>query len=227
MFIMLLSFFIILNAISSYDVTKTSPVLNSLSMTFSKEEMIDDIMPGKMLAESAQTQNASALDRIEAAFRSQITAAETKQNRLGTTMFIRMPFDDFKKGMMKSLVIPNASRRTAFLENDRVDFLPMLVSLMETERDTSYTMDMVLNIEEHPAALVADDPKRFAAINRSISQIALKLENSGLPKHQVTAGLKQGKVGYIDLVFRRYLPFNPLGTAADKAQSKDGQGAAQ
>ncbi|MEZ5815122.1 MAG: hypothetical protein R3E13_10475 [Alphaproteobacteria bacterium] len=208
LFIMLLSFFIILNAISSFETTKTQPVLNSLSMAFSNKDAVEDIMPGKMLAETAEMQSGSTLDRIEAVFKSQITAAETRQNRLGTTMYVHMPFEDFKRGIMKSIVIPDLSDvRSAAVP---MDLLPMLVSLMETSRDTAYTMDMILNIEENPAVLWAKDPEGFSALNKSISAIAAKLEEAGLPKYQVTAGLKQGKTGFIDIIFRRYVPFSPL-----------------
>ncbi len=96
----------------------------------------------------------------------------------------------------------------------------MLVSLMETDREVAYTMDMLLNIEEKPSALSAGDPLRFATLNKSISSVALKLEEAGLPKHQVTAGLKQGESGFIELVFRRYLPFSPLGET-DKSSSEE------
>ncbi len=211
LFIMLLSFFIILNAISSFEDTKSKPVLNSISMTFSNQQTVEDALPGKMVVKNnTQNQEGSTLDRIEAAFQSQIATAETKQNRLGTMMFMRMPFDDFNKGIKKSLVIA-ASSPTATLENDDLDLLPMLVSLMETSRDVSYTMDMILNIEEEPSFVSTNDPQRFAALNKSISSIALKLEEAGLPKYQVTSGLKQGEAGVVDLVFRRYLPFSPVG----------------
>jgi hypothetical protein len=208
LFVMLLSFFIILNAISSFETTKTQPVLNSLSMAFSNRDAVEDIMPGKMLAETAEMQSGSTLDRIEAVFKSQITAAETKQNRLGTTMYVHMPFENFKLGIMKSIVIPDLS--DARLAAAPMDLLPMLVSLMETSRDTAYTMDMILNIEDNPATLLTKNPERFSALNKSISAIAAKLEEAGLPKYQVTAGLKQGETGFIDIIFRRYVPFSPL-----------------
>ena len=210
MFIMLLSFFIILNAISGFEETKAQPVLNSLSMAFSNKETVDDFMPGKMDIETAGKRDGSTLDNIEAAFKSQITAVETKQNRLGTTMYVHLPFEDFKKGIMKSLVIPEVSGPPS--DHGHMDLLPMLVSLMETGRDATYTMNMILTIEENPSTLFTNNFESFSAYNNSISSIALKLEEAGLPKYQVTSGLKQGKAGFVDIVFQRYIPFSPLGT---------------
>jgi len=220
---MLLSFFIILNAISSYETTKSQPVLNSLTMAFSTQKTVDDIMPGKMITQSLEQNTGSTLDRIEAAFQSQIASAETKQNRLGTLMFIRMPFEEFKQSIMKSLVIPDTSQPSG--NEDNLDLLPMLVSLMETDRDVSYTMDMILNIEEEPSSLSESGPEKFAAANKDISSIALKLEEAGLPKYQVTAGLKQGNAGSVDLVFRRYLPFSPIALSDKPAENEEEQGA--
>ena len=42
---MLLSFFIILNSMSNFDVTKSQPVLNSLSVAFSKIATNEDTNP--------------------------------------------------------------------------------------------------------------------------------------------------------------------------------------
>ena len=228
LFVMLLSFFIILNAISSFEVSKSATVLNSLSLTFSKDKTLEEIMPGKMTIESAQTQQGSMLDKIEAVFKSQIAAAETKQNRFGTIMYVRIPFDDFERGMTSSLTISQKAPNSLSSEVD-MDMIPMLVSLMETERSVIYTMDMMRNIEENPATLFDENPETFMQMNKSIASIAAKLEQAGLPRYQVTAGLKQGEPGYVDLIFRRYKPFNPLGVnavsgedAESEAQEADG-----
>ena len=66
LFIMLLSFFIILNAISSFEITKTQPILNSLSMTFASKQTDQQIIPGKVVSQSSQKMEGSALDKIEA-----------------------------------------------------------------------------------------------------------------------------------------------------------------
>lgn len=215
LFIMLLSFFIILNAISSFEETKTQPVLNSLSMAFSNQEVVEDTAPGQMETQSPLTQLGSALDKIQALFTSQITAAQARQNRLGTQMFMRMKFKDFQNAIVSSLTVPKDA--PVFIsENKYVNMIPLLVSLMQTQEkeQVPYRMDMVLSIEENPSTIAADAPEKFAAYNRSVTVIAEKLEKAGLPKYQVTAGLKQGEPGYIELTFHRYEPFDPLGTRA-------------
>ena len=209
LFIMLLSFFIILNAISTFEVTKTRPVLNSLTMAFSSQETKDIRPPGKALEASPASQLGSNLDRIQALFESQITAVQASKNRLGNMMFIRMPFEEFQNAVISSLTIP-VDDAQAIGGDSYVNMLPLLVSLLQTNSDVSYKMDMVLNLEQDPSDMVLDAPDQFRAANVSVADIAERLENAGLPKYQVTTGLKQGEAGVVELMFRRYEPFNPI-----------------
>lgn len=225
LFVMLLSFFIILNAVSDFEDTKSRPVLNSLTVAFSNKDPIDLAAPGQAPTQSQTQQLGSTLDKIEALFQSQIASAETKQNRLGTTMYMRLPFKDFQRSMFSSLRTPDprqALRPKAFQQKD-INMLPLLVSLMETQLDVKYKMDMILNVDASPSSLSADDSARFAALNTSVSAIAEKLEEAGLPRSQVAVGLKEGEADIIELIFRRHQPFNPLGPvgAQDSAQAAE------
>ena len=212
LFIMLLSFFIILNAISSFEITKTQPVLNSLSMTFAAKQTTEQIVPGKSKSETTQKREGSALDKLEALFKSQIAGVETKQNRLGTMMFVKMPFKDFQKAMNNTLKAPKTSATGLPTgTSDTMNFMPVLVSLLETQRGVTYTMDMSYLTEAEPSVLLRDNGSLFNTANRSISNIAKQLEQAGLPKFQVSAGLKKGEEGMAHLIFRRYEPFSPLG----------------
>lgn len=223
LFIMLLSFFIILNAISTFETTKSQPVLNSLTVAFSTKKAEKDLAPGKA-PQPTQAQNlGSTLDKVQALFQSQISTAKAKQNRLGTTMVIRLPFEDYKKAMRSSLTIRDNT--PSLVNADAVDLLPMLVSLLETQRDVTYKMDMLLHVNQEPTTIVSEQPERFSSLNRSVSAVAKTLEEAGLPRKQVTAGLKQGEEGMIELVFSRYLPFNPLGTdqIGENADASEGE----
>lgn len=220
LFIMLLSFFIILNAISNFEITKSRPVLNSLTLAFSNKQTLDITPPGLETRRTQNQQLGSTLDRIEELFRSQISSTEAKQNRLGTVMHVRLPFNDFQNALINSLTIP---AEPAAPNTQTVDLLPMLVSLLETQRNVTYKMDMVLNVEEELPYLVAEQPGRFAVYNRAISEVAFKLEDSGLPKVQLSAGLETGEPGMIDLIFSRYQPFNPLGVNAPAQEREQTQ----
>ncbi len=209
LFIMLLAFFIILNSISTYEDTKSRPVLNSLIVAFSNREPVDVLPPGPMDMVS-ETQNlGSTLDKLESLFSAQITAADTRQNRLGTIMYVRAPFDDFRDAITSSLSGAPAPLVNP-LDEQNIDLLPMLVSLLETDDAVPYKMDMILNVEQEPSALLAESPEQFVVHNNAVSAIARKVTESGLPTRQITVGIGQGEPGFINLVFRRYEPFNPV-----------------
>jgi len=219
LFIMLLSFFIILNAISTFETTKTQPVLNSLSVAFSKDHALDPTAPGKTTLKSDALKDGSTLDKIEGLFKAQITGVETKQNRLGTIMYVRMPFKAFSSSVISSLT--TGQNNASLSSSQKRDFLPLLVSLLETGRSVTYKMDMILGIEEEPAQLALQEPGVFKEFNRSISKISEKIEQAGLPKKQISSGLKKGQPEIVDLIFRRYEPFSPTGTGNVRAEETE------
>ena len=210
LFIMLLAFFIILNSISSFEDTKSRPVLNSLLVAFSNREPVDLLPPGPMLQQTAAMNEGSTLDQVEELFRSQITSAETRQNRLGTIMYIRMPFEEFREAIEVSLSDAPRPKTNPLDGTQTYNMLPLLVSLLETQGGVAYKMDMILNIEEEPAVLVASEPEKFTAHNNDVSSIARLITQAGLPTHQISSGIQRGEAGVVNLVFRRYQPFNPL-----------------
>ena len=94
---------------------------------------------------------------------------------------------------------------------------------METQRNVAYKMEIILGVKSAPAGLAADNPAQFSAYNRSVSMIASQLEEAGLPKKQVSVGLREGEPDMVELVFRRYEPFNPLGRDTKSNSTKSGQ----
>ncbi len=208
LFIMLLSFFIILNSMSSYDLSKSAPVLNSLKTAFSTREAVDITPPGLAVDKTENNNLGSALDRIEGLFKSQIAGVQSKQNRFGTVMYMRLPFADFQASLTRTL--DGVAAAPAARGGDQVNLLPLLVTLMETQRDVTYKMDMILNIATEPSTIMAENAEVFMNENFALSKIADRLEDAGLPSKQMTIGLKSGEEGMIDLVFSHYAPFDPL-----------------
>lgn len=207
LFIMLLSFFIILNSVSNFELTKAQPVLNSLASVFSKDVLPEDIRPPGQRANVAQSsREGDTLSQVQAFFTSTITGVDAKQNRLGTEMHMRMSFADFEKAVNEALTPPKPGEP----ENIDRSFLPTLVSLLGAEDTTPYRMDMVLSTAENPAELQASQPEQYKKLNAGIARIAAKLESAGMPARLISAGLEKGSADTVDLYFRRHEPFNPV-----------------
>lgn len=201
LFIMLLSFFIILNAVSTFESVKSRPVLNSISLTFSSDEVEKERnKPSNFVEANSRTEKqATTLDKLEGLFDANIVGVKIRKNRLGTVMQIRMGFDEF-------------SRAVELPAQATGSFVPTLVSLIRT-RDGAipYRMDMILNVD--PKRIEKADQGDLSGIlsaRRNITRLSQKLESKGVEKKLMSAGLGPGEDGMVDIVFRRYEAFNPL-----------------
>ncbi len=210
LFIMLLSFFIVINAVSNFEEVKTRPVLTSISLAFSTKNSGEDTAP--TIEESAEKgfHEGDSLDQLEALFKAQLTGHTIKKNSLGTVMHVRLPLRSFERGVgaaTQATTDPKRAKRSA-----GGFFLTTLVSLLQSDKaGIRYRMEMLLNVPKNPALAHNKNPQEVAEAVKKISGFSQALETAGLPKKLLSAGLSEGKDGYIDLYFRRYEAFDPLG----------------
>ncbi|MGH1375729.1 MAG: hypothetical protein ACRBCK_05195 [Alphaproteobacteria bacterium] len=205
LFLMLLSFFIVLNAISSFEEVKSQPVLNSLSLAFSQEAVKEDLQsPSQEVNPRAVENEGDTLDKIEGLFQGHIAGFDATKNRLGTVMHVRVPIIEFESAIDVS--------ELDFLSSDqqgRGSFAQTIVTVLRSgQNNNPYRIDMLLNIPQDPATQMQRNPGEFRAELKRVSGYANILQENGLPKKTITIGLTQGDSGYIDLYFRRYEPFD-------------------
>lgn len=207
LFIMLLSFFIILNALSDFEETKADPIMSSLNMAFSAGAIDkDEPAPSIQSFEETSMNEGTTLDKIEGLFGAQVKNFRVTKNRLGTEMYIRLPREEFEAAL-------GASGQDLFLEEEGTNpmleepFIEMLVDLINTARTSvPYRMDIVLNLGASPAVLRNDSPETLNGAMRTVSGYAELLEREGLPIRFTSAGLGAGETDIVELVFRRYVP---------------------
>lgn len=199
MFIMLLSFFIILNALSNFEVVKSNEVLTSISVAFSNQDLPNDLSANIIESPVESYNEGNTLDKLKGLFEAQIAGIETEKNRLGTVMHLRMKLDAFEKNL------------TASGSSFGGALAPTLVSLLGADENVPYTMDMLINLNGNPAVVQNEAPQSISKNVTKVARYAMLIENAGLPKKYLSAGLGQGPEGTIDLYFKRYQPFNPLG----------------
>jgi hypothetical protein len=216
MFIMLLSFFIILNALASFDDDKSKPVVKSLALAFSTKEIVDDALANSTVESAAEQESfkeGSTIDKIQGLFENQISGIEMRKNRFGTEMYIRIPINDFKDALMEP--ISNQKTRSGVPRVGNV-LVPVLISLLQGNEDAeaAYQMDMLMGVDGNPARLMNEALQDMNDVIKQSAVFAQRLEESGLPKEYITAGIRKGQPGFVDLHFRPYQPFNPLQGAA-------------
>ncbi len=224
MFIMLLSFFIMLTSLSNYEEVKARPVMNSVSLAFSSKEVGKDDAPAfEEIKDKKDYNDGDTLDNIEALFKAQISGYKLKHDRVGSSMHVRIQTRVLERA------ISAASRSDSEAGNQPKAFggafLPVLVSLMQSgSSGVIYRMDMVLNVPKNPMKLQNDKPKAALDMVKTASSFSRGLERAGLPKKLMSSGIAVGKKGYIDLYFRRYEPFNPYGREGKSSTSGREQG---
>ncbi|MGH1399268.1 MAG: hypothetical protein ACRBCT_08655 [Alphaproteobacteria bacterium] len=201
LFIMLLSFFIILNGTADFEDTKSRPVLNSIALAFSDREVKEETFkPNTVESAEKSVREGSTLDKIQGVFQSHITGYEVTKNRLGTEMHIRMPIPRFERAVLTPLA-------SETLQTDE-GFLPTLVSLIQTrESKNPYRMDMVMNMDAEPAKMALESPQSLKNSIKIAAAFTDALERAGMERKLISTGLEKGEVGFIDLYFRRYEPF--------------------
>ena len=215
MFVMLLSFFIILNALSNFEDIKAKPVLNSIALTFSKSTPEEPLAPNIVESQVTSNDEGDTLDKLQKLFSAHVVGVDAHQTRLGSMMHLRIPFSRFETSLMQ----PTRSSAGA---NQRLGapgtLLPTMISLLQTrDTDIPYRVDMVLNTKERPAQAIVDQTEQTRLDMKKISRITQRLEDNGLEKKVMSAGLDKGEEGMIDLYFSRYIPIDlALNEAADE-----------
>lgn len=203
LFLMLLSFFIIMNASSGFEDAKASPVLNSLSLAFSNKTMEQGLAPENTDSEGFVIGVGDSLQQMESLFNAEIAGFEATRNRFGTTMHVRVPVIAFERAIDvpkdRNFAVPRGQKYI----KGRGAFLPTLVSMLKAEqKNMPYAIEIVLNTVEEPAVMVKNNPAEFDERLSKIASIADKIEEDGLSQEYISASLKKGENGFLDLYFR-------------------------
>lgn len=210
LFIMLLAFFIVLNALSSYEEIKIEKVKRSIELAFSKDPQVEEIKSSTAPDLAQAMREGHTFDRLEALFNAQIASFEAVQSKSRGVMMVQVPFDDFKEAVMavgQENILNYPSRR----EMRGNFFLPTLTSILRTDIDGAPTrMEIMLNSNSNPAALQNKNPSDLKALIDQVGVFSQKLEAEGLPPKLVNIGVQKGNTKMVDLVFRKYVPFSPV-----------------
>ncbi|PCI56063.1 MAG: hypothetical protein COB36_04525 [Alphaproteobacteria bacterium] len=206
LFLMLLSFFIVMNAVSSFDDSKTSPVISSLSLAFSNHIPKESEDPVKEATPRVASGEGDTLEALDGLFNAHISGFQATRNRLGTVMHVRTDVGAFEN----AIDISGIGYDDVAMDGRGSFVLSMVSILRSQEKGQAYRVDMILNLAEDPAVLQKESPDEFLRDLKRVSGFAEKLERSGLPKKMISAGVGKGDIGFIDLYFYRYKPFDIL-----------------
>lgn len=209
LFIMLLAFFIVLNAISSFEQVKSKDVMESLEEAFGTKVQREDVAPSTKENPMQDVLEGETVDRINALFKAQITSFDKKIKRSTGEMIIDLDLAEFTEGVM-AIGQRNLTAVNAYDPPKRF-FLPTLISIMQSDQEGyTYRMDMVLHTDDSPAEVQNEKPAVMKETIDKGGQLARRLENVGLSKRLMSIGVSEGDPEKITLYFRRHTPFSPV-----------------
>ncbi|MCB1556424.1 MAG: flagellar motor protein MotB, partial [Alphaproteobacteria bacterium] len=126
LFIMLLAFFIVLNAISTFDETRVRPAMDSIEKAFASK-MVDqpEVNPSLAPAPEQARGEGDTLDKIEGLFTAHIPGQDVVMDKSRGEMHVRVPYDSLKKAVF------SIGAQTPG-ETDLNPFLPTLLGLLSS-----------------------------------------------------------------------------------------------
>lgn len=218
---MLLSFFIVMNSMSSYEEKKETKVLNSLALAFSNEiAPIQNAAPVDTPTPRASINQGDTLDEIEGLFNATMSGFEITKNRLGTVMHVRTPIARFENALDGA-----GAFETDMELGEQGSFAKTLITLMRSEkRGQPFRLDMILNTENDPLTSSKSDDPGIQESRRRVTDLSENLENQGVPTKMLSAGLVRGQQGYIDLYFHKYKPFTFDNEKDEESEANNGEG---
>jgi flagellar motor protein MotB len=210
LFIMLLAFFIVLNAISSYEELKTEKVKRSVLLAFSKDQTMKENLPSPRPDEARSMKEGHSFDRLDALFEAQIAGFEAVQSKSRGVMMVKVPVDKFTEAIM-ALDQKDATQYPSRRDVRGNFFLPTLVSILRSDLDGAPTrMEILFGLNGNPAELKNQEPTTIRQAIDQAGVLSQRLEKQGMPQKLLNIGLENSNPDFVNLVFRKYEPFSPV-----------------
>lgn len=190
LFIMLLSFFMMLSATSEFEVTKVKAVMQSLDETFSPRIFRDGEGPSVSPDAEAMPGQGQAFESIDGLFKAAFSGIQPQLIPSRGIMFIELPQPEFQE---------------KFFGTDTALTKTLLEKLWTYN---GIQIELWINVEEEPGAV--GDQAALRARMEQLAAWARTFETGGLEKERLTIGMKKGRGGIVTLLFRNYKPYAPV-----------------
>ncbi len=210
LFIMLLAFFIVLNAISSFIEDKSKAVRESVTMAFNTNPTLREEMPSEREDETKSVNKGDAFDRLEALFEAQIAAFEVTRSKSMGVMMVEVPLEEFTRAVM-AIGQSDLTRYPNRQQMRKNAFLPTLISIMRSDINGAPTrVEILLHTKENPAKMQNLMPTQTQEKVKEAANLSRQLEKSGMPQKLVNIGLQEGDPAMVNLLFRKFVPYSPV-----------------
>ena len=196
LFVVMLAFFIMLNAMSSFDEERTLRVVKSVQSSFQLGFDVIDIESPIPVLRQVLGQEGDVLQRVEGALKSPMISAVVRRIDRGDKMVVTLPYHQF----MQSISQQNEILSNPAYEVDQASaILGYMVDFMKDQdaREDGAFYRMVVFLQ-------GDDVQ-----TSDVDVIGDVLVAMGLPKSLLAVGIKQGDPDMIEILFDRIRPTAP------------------
>ena len=192
LFIMLLAFFMMLNASSNFDDDRVKPVLQSLKETFTTRVFRNDVGPSLSPdAELRSGEGHEAFKSLSSYFSTSFPGFTPQMIPTRGVFYLELPADQFEKKFFGS---NKALQKT-------------LIEKMWAYQQLQ--MEIWINIEQDPGVSSGDARDELRKRIDTLSAWATELEKQGLQKGTLTIGLQKGDPKKVIVLFHNYKPYAP------------------
>lgn len=202
LYLIVLAFFILLNAISKIQEERTKVVFGSLGATFAEPAVVATGPLDFTAGSGAYSAVISFDESIRSLFQSSFPFVSFK------------PFQPFEKMVAEVPVDAMFGAKGALIRADHVVFLNELAAILSRETPGQrFSVELLLPVS--PAAVRSPTPERSVAVDRA-STLARALVVRGVPADRITAGIEGGDPGKLRMRF----DFQSTESATDAPESE-------
>lgn len=197
--ILLLAFFIVLNAISNFQDSKIKPRIESIDKQFATKAVGDTSLPSRITSPENAGGAGDAFDNVEGGLKSQGIPFTSERLRGNSVLFVRVPEQRF----LAMIGLGNAAdsdEKNIFLGKIAMMLMP------SSSLGVRYKMNVLLAMGDNPAAVAKDNPDKAKARLHLADRIANTLIRHQFNPALLTTGLQSGTEGYIDIYFETINP---------------------
>jgi hypothetical protein len=206
LFIMLLSFFIVLNSMSSFEDEKAKSVVDSIKETFLEQKPMEEEMVAQQASAKGESfREGDALDNVKSLFQSTIPGIKATKNRFGNVMTVELPLDQFETAL-NAYKSKNAAAQNAGDTDLNARFTDILVALLDTKISMPYEMEILVSTPEGAQNMWSGNSSKALELIKRAGGFAETLESRGLDPKLVSPGVTQGPEGTVVLIFQHYEP---------------------
>ncbi len=201
LFIMLLAFFIVMNALSTYEEVYYRPVVKSLEDTFATGVFREGNAPSETPARARSIGEGSVIERIDALFNAQIVGFDMTHSPRAGILYVTVPLEEFDRAVTAANQVDLT--RVKSVTGLQTYFLPTLVSILKADEEgRPYRMDIILHTKDTPPLLVNSDPRALSAVMKQAGAYAARLEKAGMAQRLLSIGVQKGDPQSVELYFR-------------------------